>query len=856
MTRRSLFSSHLYGQIVVPLIAASIGLSLAASVVGVYFLQNLTGKWVTQVAGATTSGVVARYWEFSEEMHSVAKAVAEEEELRASADKGDRSALSSQLASRTALVSRGSVAVIDRGGVVLASAGVQRPAPGAMLPGLSVADSATPAFTQVAVTSANSAELLAAEPINAHTDVRLVVIRPIDDALISRLAESADGGFCFYTASGNHVASAVTGQLPAKSGIALDKALRNPGAAIHTALAQVGSASTGEATLVVGSDKYRVVARKVTSPQSIGRFDGYIVGSVSQAVSDQAARTSMNLIMVWFVLAILALVALGFWVARRVSAPLSELAEGVRRIADGDFTTKVSVRGENEIAVLGATFNDMTDSLKERSESLTKKVLELATLYEMSRALGSTLDMEDLLGSTLDSALRIFDLDVGYVALRDRDTGALEIRAVRGEDLPSDPTGGDAVSSSMAEWVVREGRPLIFNPDPGSTEGQVDALTGAKAALCVPLVSPEGTIGAITVGSRDAGYRFDADDVRLLSTIGNHVTIAVGNIELFLSLQEAYLATVRSLAAAVDAKDTYTRGHSDKVASYATLIAQRMHLSNEQLTALEMAAYLHDIGKIGVSEDILLKPGRLTDDEMAQMRHHPLIGANILKPVAFPWAITPIVRHHHEYWDGSGYPAGLKGEEIPLLARILCVADSYEAMTADRPYRRGRGAADAIAELKRCSGTQFDPRIVEVMTAVIEDLERTGTGVLGELGEDIDAEEARAIFAALVDGVMGSFRRLGGPRLASNVEAEVDEYFAAQELPYRMEHGRLVFSEDGVDDDAAELDAMRRALRHVDSIIARVSGGTLVEHFYDDAVEGFSSRMRQLAAALQFRSGE
>lgn len=856
MTRKSLFSSHLYGQIVVPLIAASVGLSLAASIVGVYFLQNLTGKWVTQVADATTSGVVARYWEFSGEMHSVAKAVAEEEDLRASADKGDRAALASELASRTALISRGSVAVIDRTGVVLASAGSQAPVPGKMLPGLPASGSSASSFTEVAVTSANFAELLAAEPINPSSNVRVVVARPIDDALMGRLAESADGGFCFYSVSGDHVACAVAGQLPANSGIALDKALRNPGAAVHNALAQVATASSGQATLVVGADKYRVVARKVTSPDSIGTFDGYIVGSVSQAVSDQAAKTSMNLIVVWFMLAIVALIGLGFWVARRVSAPLSELADGVRRIADGDFTTKVSVHGENEIAVLGATFNDMTDSLRDRSESLTKKVLELATLYEMSRALGSTLDMDDLLGSTLDSALRIFDLDVGYVALRDRDSGALEIRAVRGEDLPANPTGGGAVSSSMAEWVVREGRPLIYNPDPGSSEGQVDALTGAKAALCVPLVSPEGTIGAITVGSRDPGYRFDSDDVRLLSTIGNHVTIAVGNIELFVSLQEAYLATVRSLAAAVDAKDTYTRGHSDKVASYATLIAQQMHLSNEQLTALEMAAYLHDIGKIGVSEDILLKPGRLSDDEMAQMRHHPLIGANILKPVAFPWAITPIVRHHHEYWDGSGYPAGLKGEEIPLLARVLCVADSYEAMTADRPYRRGRGADDAIAELKRCSGTQFDPRIVEVMTAVVEDLERTGTGVLGDLGEDVAAEEARAIFAALVDGVMGSFRRLGGPRLASNVEAEVDEYFAEQELPYRMDRGRLAFSEDVVDDDSAELDAMRGALRHVDSIISRVSGGTLVEHFYDDAVEGFSSRMRQVAAALQFRSGD
>jgi len=558
---------------------------------------------------------------------------------------------------------------------------------------------------------------------------------------------------------------------------------------------------------------------------------------VSQRMSDQAGRTTTNLIVMWSIVAVVSLVGLGGWVARRVSDPLVELAEGARRIADGDFSTKVHVEGENEIAVLAETFNDMTDSLKDRSETLTKKVLELATLYEMSRALGSTLDMDELLSSVLDSALRIFDLDLGYVALREKESGALAIRAVRGGDHGA----GEAVRSSMSEWVVREGRPLIFNPDPAADGGQIDSLTGAKAALCVPLVSSEGTIGSITVGSSDAGYRFNSDDVRLLSTIGNHVTIAIGNIELFTSLQEAYLATVRSLAAAVDAKDTYTRGHSDRVAAYATLIAERMDLSHEQRVALEMAAYLHDIGKIGVKEEILLKPGKLTDDEMGQMKHHPLIGANILKPVAFPWAITPIVRHHHEHWDGTGYPAGLKGEEIPLLARVLTAADSYEAMTADRPYRVGR--------------TQFDARMVEILAEVVEELERTGDGLVGESTAEIAPEEARAIFAALVDGVLASFRRLGGPRLAANVESEVDSYFQAEKMPFRVARGKLSFTEDAPLTVDGELDQMRSALRRIDVIVGRVSGTTLVDHFYADALDGFSARMRHLANVLAFRSG-
>ncbi len=577
----------------------------------------------------------------------------------------------------------------------------------------------------------------------------------------------------------------------------------------------------------------------------LGAFTGGSAGGFS-------AGTAPFLVAAWSVVAMIALIGLGGWVARRVSDPLVELAAGARRIADGDFSTKVHVNGSNEVAELAESFNTMTDSLRERSEALTKKVLELATLYEMSRALGSTLDMDELLDSVLESALRIFDLDLGYVVLRDIDAGSTPIRALhRGDRRDCDTS----VRSSMSEWVVREGRPLIFNPDAASDAGQIDAVTGAKAALCVPLVSSEGTIGSITIGSSDPAFRFNSDDVRLLSTIANHVTIAVGNIELFASLQEAYLATVRSLAAAVDAKDSYTHGHSDHVAAYSTLIAERMGLSHEQKIALEMAAYLHDIGKIGVAEEILLKPGRLSDDEMEQMRHHPLIGANILKPVAFPWAIAPVVRHHHEAWDGSGYPAGLSGEEIPLLARILTVADSYEAMTADRPYRQGMSVDDAIAELRACAGAQFDPGVVEAFFDTVTGSESTGEDAEDDVSAETTPEEVRAVFSALVDGVLESFRRLGGLRLAANVESEIDGCLSAEGLPFSVADGRVTCTQSLPIRPDGEVGVMRHALRLVDAAIGRLSGGTLVEHFYDDALAGMSVRMRGLVSDLDLYGG-
>jgi putative nucleotidyltransferase with HDIG domain len=575
----------------------------------------------------------------------------------------------------------------------------------------------------------------------------------------------------------------------------------------------------------------------------------YVFVVVNNAVAEDAGRETVSLVAFWSVVAVLILTGLGTIIARQVSAPLTALSDSARKVADGDFTARVELAGVNEVAELAANFNAMTASLQERTETLTKKVLELATLYEMSRALGSTLDLDVLLDSVLDSAMRIFNVDSGYVMLRDKASGGLELRAWRGtaQTRPDDK----AVRSSMSDWVVRQGRPLIFNPPQDErSEEHVDSVTGALAALCVPLVSNEGVIGSICVGSRDRVFRFSSDDVRLLSTIANHVTIAIGNIELFLSLQEAYLATVRSLAAAVDAKDPFTRGHSDRVALYAKAIAEKLELSGEQCTALEMAAYLHDIGKIGIREAILLKPGKLDAEEMGQMRHHPLIGANILRPVAFPWPIAPVVRHHHEHFDGRGYPAGLKGEEIPLLARILTVADAYEAMTSDRPYRRGRTQDEAIEELHRCEDAHFDKRIVAAFIAAIGEIDDQVAARRARAIEEIQPEEARAIFVAVCDGMFASFRRLGGPRLASNLESGLGEFFTENGMPYKLHNGHIAVEWDKAGTPEEQLVDMRSVVTRVAAGMEATAGRSLVDHFYDEAVSGLSDRMRYLSGVL------
>jgi putative nucleotidyltransferase with HDIG domain len=187
-------------------------------------------------------------------------------------------------------------------------------------------------------------------------------------------------------------------------------------------------------------------------------------------------------------------------------------------------------------------------------------------------------------------------------------------------------------------------------------------------------------------------------------------------------LRIGYVQTIRALAEAVDAKDAYTRGHSERVGVYASKLGRELGLPRELIERIYISGLLHDVGKIGVRDAIITKPDRLTPEEYEEIKRHPEIGARILQPVAFLADVVPCVRHHHEWYDGSsqGYPARLVGDQIPLPSRIILVSDTVEAMTSDRPYRRGLPLERVVAELHRFSGTQFDPNCVESMLRLLE----------------------------------------------------------------------------------------------------------------------------------------
>ena len=225
-------------------------------------------------------------------------------------------------------------------------------------------------------------------------------------------------------------------------------------------------------------------------------------------------------------------------------------------------------------------------------------------------------------------------------------------------------------------------------------------------------------IGYFELGSLDEAA-FDADDRRVLQVLAGQAAIAIENARLFENTQQTYYETIRSLAQALEARDAYTKGHSERVTRYALETAREMGLSDHSRKVIRYAGLLHDIGKIGISDSILHKRLKLTEEDWEAIRSHPLFGDSILGPLKFLQEAQAIVLRHHERFDGSGYPGHLKGDEIPLEARIIAVADAYDAMTSDRPYRLAMDHQTAISELEKASGRQFDPTVVEAFIAIV-----------------------------------------------------------------------------------------------------------------------------------------
>jgi putative nucleotidyltransferase with HDIG domain len=349
---------------------------------------------------------------------------------------------------------------------------------------------------------------------------------------------------------------------------------------------------------------------------------------------------------------------------------------------------------------------------------------DLIAVIESTRRLGEASDTAEAMSLFARELTLLFEANACLISEYKPDTNSVTDWAayvippaqlnVVAEDYSLDeyPTTRRVIADQV-EWSVAIGD----GGDPAEHEFLRES--GFQASLLAPLVMNGRSVGLIELF--DTRPRtFDADDRRFCRLLADHAGIVLGTVRMSEQLEEQHLATVGALAAALEAKDAYTGNHAQTIAKLAVDVGRELGLSGAELRAVRMGALLHDVGKIGIPEAIINKPGPLTDDEFTVMKTHTVIGADIIAGIPGMEEVVVLVRSSHERWDGRGYPDGLAGNAVPRGAYVIAVCDAYHAMTEDRVYRKAMSREGAVTELHRCSGTQFMPAAVEALQRVIE----------------------------------------------------------------------------------------------------------------------------------------
>lgn len=352
-------------------------------------------------------------------------------------------------------------------------------------------------------------------------------------------------------------------------------------------------------------------------------------------------------------------------------------------------------------------------ALPEGWQKLDELLSMLLTLQEHGVSHSGTVSREDFGKAVLDSACALMKCKRGSVMIHDETAGHLKIVAASAPATDQPQTLLLKPGEGVAGKAFQSGQ-SIFIQDPQKDPRYVKGTASdSQPFISIPLLVKSKPIGVLNLHADGSPEPFNDYNVKFLNILAGEAAVMLHNLDLFERLETFYLEMVKTLARAVDSKDQYTHEHSDRASHRARRLAAEMQLPEQMARYVEYAALLHDIGKIGIDEAILLKPGKLTPEEYEQMKKHPVIGHQILAPVKFLGPVAQMVLYHQEWYDGRGYPEGLKGDQIPLGARMVAVIDAWDAMMSDRPYRKSLGREKAIGELKRGSGTQFDPKVVE-----------------------------------------------------------------------------------------------------------------------------------------------
>jgi putative nucleotidyltransferase with HDIG domain len=348
------------------------------------------------------------------------------------------------------------------------------------------------------------------------------------------------------------------------------------------------------------------------------------------------------------------------------------------------------------------------ERLKALNIELITRVDEVNTLNRIMEDFSRTDSSQEIFNTVVELSREVVKADqVGFYIYTEHDIALVPIASA---GLNGDVFAGDLApeTAELIVDVITDDKPCLISESTGKT----GIPPGISSFMVVPLKIREKTFGVVCAAVFQGVRRFSDKDVYYMNFITQKAASAIENIALYENIYDNLFSTLYAFVAALEARDTYTRKHSTRVAELSFLIGREVGCTDEELDILTFAGNLHDIGKMGIRDDILLKPGRLTEEEYEKIKEHPAIGADIVGKLGLWDREQEIIRHHHEYYNGKGYPDGLKGEEIPRLARILSVADAFDAMASDRAYRKRMEKEKVLQIINDCSGTQFDPEMV------------------------------------------------------------------------------------------------------------------------------------------------
>lgn len=377
-----------------------------------------------------------------------------------------------------------------------------------------------------------------------------------------------------------------------------------------------------------------------------------------------------------------------------------------------------------EVEQASCTIADLAGELEQKNSKLEHAIDRLSTIHKIGLAINSTMDIDRLFNLIVRSTTTTLDAQIGFIILYDKDQQTLNVtNLVTGGKLIAPQRVLKMKDSSVSSWVINNRQPLLI-PDINQAP-QFDRFSELgyerESLICAPLMVMDEIIGTITVVNKADHTQFCLYELEMLTTIAAQAAIAIKNATLYDEQQQTYLNTIKALVTAIEASDSYTKGHSERVTQYSIEIGGRLNLSSDRLQILERAAILHDIGKIGIDLSLLHKDRKLSAHDISNLQLHPLIGMKILEPIAFLKDVRTCIGQHHERYDGMGYPNRIKHCEQLIESRIIIVADAFDAMTSDRPYRKALSLEVAVAELYGNSGTQFDPAIVEIFTSILSE---------------------------------------------------------------------------------------------------------------------------------------